>query len=165
MISHEYFEDRADPIDLIEKLAQASDLESQRVDDSEVHVCVTGSWRDVSLWFSYRKDVQILQVGVPLELKVPEARRDEVLKLLAMINERLWLGHFDLWGDEQEITYRNGSVLGDGFGLEPRQAETLLKSAFEAFERYYPAFNFVVWGGRSAKDAMAAAILDTVGEA
>jgi hypothetical protein len=32
-------------------------------------------------------------------------------------------------------------------------------------ERYYPAFQFVIWGGRSAADAIASSLLDTVGEA
>jgi hypothetical protein len=32
-------------------------------------------------------------------------------------------------------------------------------------ERYYPAFQFVVWGGKNAPDAIATALLDTMGEA
>ena len=32
-------------------------------------------------------------------------------------------------------------------------------------ERYYPAFQFVIWGGRTAEDAIASSLLDTVGEA
>jgi hypothetical protein len=32
-------------------------------------------------------------------------------------------------------------------------------------ERFYPAFQYVVWGGKSASDALAAAMIETVGEA
>jgi hypothetical protein len=32
-------------------------------------------------------------------------------------------------------------------------------------ERYYPAFQHVIWGGKSAADAVAAAIIETAGEA
>lgn len=155
----------ADPIDVIENLAQASDLEAQRVDDTEVHLCLSGSWRDISLWFAWREEAQVLQVGAPLEIKVPEQRRSEVFKLLALINERLWLGHFDFWGEDGEIVYRNGAVLCEGQGMAPSQAEILLRGAMEAFERFYPAFNFVVWGGKSAEEAVAASILEPVGNA
>lgn len=156
---------QADPIDLIEEMAQASDLEAQRVDADEVHVCLTGSWRDISMWFAWREEAQVLQIGAPLELKVPAERSVEVHKLLALVNERLWIGHFDLWGDEGGLIYRNGAVLAEGQGMAPGQAEILLRGAMEAFDRYYPAFNYVIWGGKTAKDAMAACILEPVGSA
>lgn len=156
---------QADPIDLIEEMAQASDLEAQRVDDDEVHVCLTGSWRDISMWFAWREEAQVLQIGAPLELKVPNERSVEVHKLLALVNERLWIGHFDLWGDEGGLIYRNGAVLAEGQGMAPGQAEILLRGAMEAFDRYYPAFNYVIWGGKTARDAMAACILEPMGSA
>jgi len=36
----------------------------------------------------------------------------------------------------------------------------MLVSAIHACERYYPAFQFVVWAGKSATDAMSAAMFD-----
>jgi hypothetical protein len=154
----------ADPIDMIESLAHAKDLDAQRVDETEVHLCLAGSWRDISLWFSWRADVGVLQIGAPLEIKVPSIRKAEVLKLLAQINERLWLGHFDLW-DDGSLVYRNGAVLEPGLGISAGQAEALLRGARDAFEQYYPAFNYVVWGGKKASDAMAAAVLQPAGNA
>jgi len=154
-----------DPIDMIETLARASDMEAERVDDTEVHVCLTGSWRDVSLWFSWREEMQVLQVGAPLEMRVPDARSAEVFKLLALVNERLWIGHFDLWGEDGGIVYRNGAVLSEGQGMAPGQAEILLRGAMDAFEQFYPAFNYVIWGGKTAKEALAACILEPAGTA
>ena len=40
-----------------------------------------------------------------------------------------------------------------------------LETAIHECERFYPAFQFVVWGGRSPTDAVAMAMIDTVGEA
>jgi len=154
-----------DPIDLIEALAEASNIESQRVDETEVHVCLGGAWKDISLWFSWRPDAQVLQIGAPLELKVPGTREAEVHKLLALVNERLWIGHFDLWGQEGGIVYRNGVVLSDEQGMAPNQAESLLRAAQEAFDQYYPAFNFCVWGGRTAQESLAACVLKPMGSA
>ncbi|MGH6959444.1 MAG: YbjN domain-containing protein, partial [Dongiaceae bacterium] len=36
---------------------------------------------------------------------------------------------------------------------------------FSECERFFPAFQFVLWGGKSPEEALAAAMLETVGEA
>jgi hypothetical protein len=46
-----------------------------------------------------------------------------------------------------------------------QQCESLLHLAVEACEHYYPAFQFMLWGGKSAQDALAAAVLEVAGQA
>ena len=46
-----------------------------------------------------------------------------------------------------------------------RQCEAVLGSALDACERYFPAFQFVVWAGKSAREAMDSAMFETSGEA
>jgi hypothetical protein len=41
----------------------------------------------------------------------------------------------------------------------------MLEGALHACERYYPALQFVIWAGKTAAEAMDAAMFDTVGEA
>ncbi|MBB4659751.1 YbjN domain-containing protein [Parvularcula dongshanensis] len=153
------------PLDTIERLALTSDLDAQRVDATELHVNITGLWRDVAVWFAWREEAQVLQIGAPLEIKVPAAKRAEVCALLALVNERLWLGHFDLWESGGGLIYRNGAVLPAGQSMDPSQAEILLRGAVEAFEKFYPAFNYVMWGGKTAAEAIEACVLETVGNA
>ena len=47
------------------------------------------------------------------------------------------------------------------------QAEVsrLLDIAKSECERFYPAFQFVIWGGQSADAAISNALLDTLGQA
>ena len=45
------------------------------------------------------------------------------------------------------------------------QCEAMLVGAVHGCERYYPAFQFVIWAGKSAAEAMSAAMFDTEGEA
>lgn len=155
----------AGPLDTIERIALTADLDAQRVDETELHVNLQGSWRDVSVWFAWREEAQVLQIGAPLEIKVPQAKRDEVCRLLALVNERLWLGHFDYWERDYGLIYRNGAVLPAGQAMDPSQAEILLRGAMDAFEKFYPAFNYVVWGGKTAAEAIEACVLETVGNA
>jgi hypothetical protein len=46
-----------------------------------------------------------------------------------------------------------------------RQCEALLDAALEACERNFQAFQFVIWAGKSAAEALDAAMFETAGEA
>jgi len=63
--------------------------------------------------------------------------------------------------------YRHSTILdtrGDE-GLSLEQAEAIAEAAVEECERFYPVFQFVLWGGKSPGEAIAAALIDTHGEA
>ena len=45
------------------------------------------------------------------------------------------------------------------------QLEDLVDAAVGECERFYPALQMVVWGGRSVDEALSAALMETVGEA
>jgi hypothetical protein len=49
--------------------------------------------------------------------------------------------------------------------VDPEVITDLMDLAMAECERYYPAFQFVIWGGRTAEDAIASSLLDTVGQA
>jgi hypothetical protein len=46
-----------------------------------------------------------------------------------------------------------------------KQCEALLDAALDTSERYFQAFQFVVWAGKSAREALDAAMFETAGEA
>ncbi|MEM9233278.1 MAG: YbjN domain-containing protein [Pseudomonadota bacterium] len=154
-----------DPLETLEGFAKRADMDAQRIDETELHINLTGSWRDVGIWFAWRTEAQVLQIGAPLEMRVPKDRAAEIYKLLALVNERLWFGHFDIGDQEGGIVYRNSAVLPLGQSIDDCQAEILLRGAMDAFERFYPAFNFAIWGGMSAETALDSAVAETVGSA
>ncbi|MBI1392254.1 MAG: hypothetical protein GC152_05865 [Alphaproteobacteria bacterium] len=155
----------SDPLDSLEAIAGLLELESERVDDVELHVAVPGSWRDTGVWFTWRCELSTLQLGAPLEIKAPVTRRDEAARLVALINERLWIGHFDLWSEDNSFVYRNAAVLPDDGALDAGQARALIQGAAEAVDRFFPAFNYFVWGGKSAEESLESSLFDTVGNA
>ena len=61
------------------------------------------------------------------------------------------------------VMFRHAQVLFPDAAAAPY--ETLIDLALTECERYYPAFQFVIWGGKPAAEAIAAALLDTQGEA
>ena len=153
------------PVDLIEQVANDNEWAFERTGDDEIAISVAGHWSDYHVSFSWMEDFEALHLACAFDVKVPEARHHEVLKLLAIVNEQLWVGHFDLWTDEGMVMYRNALVLAGGATASGRQCEALLKSALEAAERCFPAFQYVIWAGKTAKEAMDATLFETAGEA
>ena len=110
-------------------------------------------------------DIEALHLACAFDLKVPERRRAEVQQLISLINEQMWVGHFDLWPQDGIVMFRHALVLAGGVEASSRQCETLLSNALDACERYFPAFQFVVWAGKAAREALDAAMFETPGEA
>jgi hypothetical protein len=60
----------------------------------------------------------------------------------------LWVGHFDMWTQDGMIMYRHALVLPAASRSTAAQCEALLDAALDTCERYFPAFQFVVWAGK-----------------
>ena len=155
----------ANPVDLVEQLAALRDWSFERSDEDEITLSLASRWTDCHVSFQWMDELEALHVACAFDFKVPEGRRPEVLKLLALVNEQMWLGHFDMWSQEGVIMFRHALVLAGGATSSDRQCEAILDAALDAVERYYPAFQFVVWAGKTAAEAMSAAMFDTEGEA
>jgi hypothetical protein len=76
----------------------------------------------------------------------------------------MWLGHFDLWTQEGLVMFRHALLL-NGSVCSPQQCEAMLKAALEACERYYQAFQFVVWAGKESREALVSTMFQTEGQA
>jgi len=152
------------PVDLMEQIANGQEWSFDRTGEDELTLSVAGNWADYQLSLNWRNDLETLHIACAFDFKVPDARMSEVYRLMAQINEQLWLGHFDLWAHEGLIMYRHGMMLNDTVAT-PGQCESLLHAALEACERYYQAFQFVVWAGRDAKEALASTMFETEGHA
>ncbi|MBT8471510.1 MAG: hypothetical protein HKP25_01360 [Marinicaulis sp.] len=153
------------PLEVFENAAASLDIEMERVADHELHVMLPCVWRDIGLWFTWRDELSTLQMGAPIDLKAPAGRIDEASRLVAMVNERLWTGHFDLWTEDNAIVFRNAAILPENGTIEPGQAVAFIRAAGEAIDRFYPAFNFLVWGGKKPNEALEASLFETAGNA
>jgi hypothetical protein len=153
------------PVDIIEHIAAINDWSFERQDADEISISVRGAWSDYHVSFNWMEDLESLHIASAFDLKVPEARRAEVKALISLINEQLWIGHFDIWAHEGVILVRNSHLLTGGAEVSPQQCEALLRSATESCDLYYQAFQFVVWAGKSAAEALESVLFETVGEA
>ncbi|WP_102958863.1 YbjN domain-containing protein [Mangrovicella endophytica] len=163
--SHTHAERQSHPVDVVELVASARDWAFERSCEDEIAMSVAGLWADYSVSYSWLEDCEALHLGCAFDMKIPEHRLIEVLKLLSKINEQLLVGHFDLWMHQGAVMYRNTLLLCGGAEPTGEQAERLISAALEACEKYYQAFQFVIWSNKDADAAMACSLFETVGEA
>ena len=168
MTSLSYEENRpqaGNPIDLVEEIVIANDWAHDRAGEDELIVEIPGRWCDYRLYFLWQEELTALHFSCGFDMKVPKRRRSGLYELLALANERLWLGHFDLASDDHSPAFRQGVLLRGAFGTSVEQIEDLVEISLSECERFFPAFQLVVWGGKSAEEAIAAAMIDPIGEA
>ena len=156
---------RNNPLEVVERLASNHQWSFERLGDEEITILIGGRWTDYQLSFTWMFGIEALHLACAFDFRVPERRRAEVQQLVSLINEQLWVGHFDLWSQDGMVMFRHALVLAGGSDPSSEQCEALLGTALEACERYFPAFQFVVWAGKSAREALDAALFETSGQA
>ena len=147
---------------MVEHLAAGNNWPFERAGEDEIALVVTGRWTNYQISFTWMSEIEALHLACAFDMRVPELRLAEVQQLVALINEQLWIGHFDVWMQNGVVMFRHALVLAGGVSASDRQCEAVLGSALDSCERYFPAFQFVVWAGKSAREAMDAALFETV---
>ena len=155
----------ANPLDIVERFVTANEWPADRSGNDELATYVEGHWNRYHLWFTWLEDRGVMQFSCAFDLRVPDHRLSDACALLTLVNERLWLGHFDYSAEGGFVMFRYALLLGAGARATPRQVEDLVEVALNESERCFPAFMFMLWGGKTADDALASAMLETVGEA
>lgn len=153
------------PVDDIEQIALSNDWTFERSSEEEITISVSGHWCEYHVSFTWMEEFEALHLAAAFDLKVTEPRHTEVVRLLALVNERLWMGHFDLWSKEGVVIFRDTQLVPPDSMPTAGHIEMLLTHAIETCERHYQAFQFVVWAGKSAVESLDSALFETVGEA
>jgi hypothetical protein len=154
----------SNPISLIEEYAITQDWSADRSNDNELWAELPGQWGNQKLWVAYHKDSGFLQFNTYISIKIPPKKCIDVAHAITLINERVWLGHFEIWQEEQVPLFRIVLPLS-GSILNKEQLADIIKSISDETTRFFPAIQWIVWGGKTPKEAIAAAIIETQGEA
>ncbi len=153
------------PLSIVEHMATRNGWEFSHAVDDEITLAVTGKRTNYLASFRWMEHIRVLHFACAFELKVPTVRLTEMQQLVGAINEQLWIGHFDVWDESSLIMFRHSLLLTGGVSTSAQQCEAVLGAALESCERYYPALQFMIWAGKSPREALDAALLDAAGEA
>ena len=146
-------------------MRSSENLPFDRTDDGDLAFALAGDWKDYELWFAWRPEGDCLQLCCALDLKVAKSRKTAAYELVGLINQRTWMGHFEVWAEDGEIVFRHSLALPMGERPTLAQAASMIDAAIEASDRYYPAFDFMVRGNKKPQEAIDACLFETVGTA
>jgi hypothetical protein len=155
---YEQFErDESAPVDMLAALFEARGWSFELDGEDEITAEYKGSWASYQLRAIWREEDNALQLIILPDITVPADKRAHIYTALGLINEQLWLGHFDMWSANGILLFRHGSLMASNGLLGVDQAQTIIDVAIDECERFYPVFQFIIWGDKTPEEAIASA--------
>ncbi|MCC3861007.1 YbjN domain-containing protein [Pseudemcibacter aquimaris] len=158
-------EERINPLDTLELIVSQNEWPYERMGNEEIVAAISGDWCDFHLRYLWLDDQNILQCAGQMDVKVQDKKRADILELLTELNERLDVGHFSIWSDDNSIMFRYSLLPPTNSADMAAACELVTRTIIAEINRYFPVFQFVIWGGKSPAEAIEAAMLETVGNA
>src|SRR6202161_1925935 len=155
----------SDPLEVVEHVLTAENLSFDRTEDGDLAFTLTGDWKDYELWFAWRPEADWLQLCLSIDRRAGKTQRAGACELTNLVNQRVWVGHFEVWSDDGEVVFRHAMALPEGERPTLAQAASMIDAAMEAADRFYPAFDFLLASDKSPEEAIAAGMFETVGQA
>lgn len=164
-LSEQFLTEDLHPIDIVETLAEYNEWQFDRVGDDQIAMAVEGQWRTYSITLAWSPHDETLRMICTFEMDPPEDKLPALHAALNEVNDQCWAGAFTWWGEQKLMVYRYGLLMSGGQDASPEQVDAIITAAVLAAERYYPAFQLVLWGDRTPRDAMQVAIAEAYGRA
>lgn len=162
----EIFEDVSNPLDSIEDILSGQDWVFSRLTNDELAVQVHGKECSYSLTFIWQEEYHAMQFFCEYDLRVPKKRVDLTRRALAVINESLWLGHFDITSATDAPCFRHTSLFrGMTHSSGAEHVEDLMEIALAECERHYHSFNMLATSLYMDDELLKLTLTDSAGEA
>ena len=95
------------PIDVVEDVIHSKKWTFSRADEHELVAEITSQWCQYRLYFTWSEQVRAISFTITFDLKFPSNKYKDAHELLALINEKLWIGHFDVTSKNGIPAYRH----------------------------------------------------------
>jgi len=153
------------PIDIVENVINSKKLVFTRSADHELVAEIESNLCQYRLYFSWSEQIKAINFTVTFDLIFPESKSNKAYELLAYINEKLWIGHFDITSKNGIPAYRHTVLESGDDEMLFNQLDDLMDIALYECEKYYPAFQFVLFDDYQAQDALKLCAMDILGKA
>ena len=164
-LSEQFSTEDLHPIDIVETLAEHHEWDFDRVADDQIAMAVEGQWRMYSITLAWSPQDETLRLICTFDMDPPEGRHGALYDVLNRTNDLCWAGAFAYWEAQKLMVWRYGRVLTGGQSASAEQIDTMIRAAVLSAERFYPAFQLVVWGNEPPEKAMDVAMTEAYGRA
>ena len=153
------------PIDIVEDVIHGKKWSFSRSDEHELVAEIASQCCQYRLYFTWSEQIKAISFTVTFDIKFPKSKYQLAHELLALINEKLWIGHFDITNKNGIPAYRHTVLSFPENAMFQQQLEDLVDIAIYECEKYYPAFLLVLFEDSLPSSALGVSTFDTIGRA
>ena len=129
------------PIDVVEEVIYSKKWTFSRADDYELVAEIASKWCQYRFYFTWSEQIRAISLTVTFDLKFPQAKMKDAQELLALINEKLWIGHFDITSKNGIPAYRHTVLSYPEDEVLHHQLENLVDIAIYECEKFILLFS------------------------
>ena len=133
------------PIDVVEEVIHEKNWSFSRADDYELVADISSKWCQYRLYFSWAENVRAMSFTITFDLKFPQSKINKAYELIALINEKLWIGHFDITSKNGIPAFRHTILSTTNNDFLHKKLEDLVDIGVYECEKYYPSFQQVLF--------------------
>lgn len=153
------------PLDALEEIIYMKQWSCSRANDYELISEIRGNHCLYRLYIVWSEKINAISLTITFDLKVPKTSKHLIFELLSLINESLWMGHFDVTSRTGIPAYRNTFLIKDKNIENIRIMEDIVDIGINDCEKFYPSFQMVLWEDCSPNIAAATCLMETKGRA
>lgn len=154
------------PLDIVEDVLASNNWAFSRMNEDELTVTVNGDYCSYRLFFLWQEDLSALQFCCQYGFDI-QGNPADISASLRSINEKIWMGHFDVPDDTMKPTFRQTSLLrGMMTDIGSDLVHDLVDIALTQCERHYHMFKFLAQPPQISSNIqdISLALMETVGE-
>lgn len=152
------------PLDKVEEVLSDNNWVFSRMNDDELVVHVQGKGCDFRLFFIWQEDMNALQFCCQYDLVIKDQNFMDAARALMAINEKLWMGHFDVPKETGIPTFRHTCLIRGFSNGGHESIEDLVEISLAQCERNYPLFHLLSTDPHPNEANLNLALMETRGE-
>ena len=153
------------PIDIIEDVIHQKKWNFSRAADHELVAEIASHWCAYRLYFTWSENINALSFSITFDIKFPETKLNRAYELLGLINENLWIGHFDITSKNGIPAFRHTILSRSDNDLLHKKLEDLVDIGVYECEKYYQSFQQVLFDEIDPRKSLVFANFEVAGTA
>ena len=153
------------PIDIVEDVIYQKKWSFSRSDDYELVADIASKWCQYRLYFSWSENINALSLSITFDIRFPETKLNKAYELLGLINENMWIGHFDITSRNGIPAFRHTILSNTETDVLHKKFEDLVDIGVYECEKFYPSFQQVLFDEISPKQAIEFSKFEIIGRA
>ena len=142
------------PIDIVEEVIHEKNWSFSRADEYELVADINSKCCEYRLYFTWSENIRAMSFTITFDLKFPQSIITKAYELIGLINEKLWLGHFDITSKNGIPAFRHTILSNADSDFLHKKLENLVDIAIYECEKYYPSFQHVLFDEVEPSDSL-----------